>query len=194
MQRRTAEAAAAEPAWPDDAIEVGRIVDAYGIKGWIKVQAFSDDPQALFASRRWFIAPPEEGLATPAARAATPSLLRVTEARAHAGSVVAGVQEIADRSGAEALRGCRIFVSRASFPTPQPDEYYWQDLIGLAVFNRQGLRLGTVTGLLETGAHDVLRVADEGEAEERLIPFVAAYVDEVNLAERRIGVDWGLDY
>ena len=194
MQRRTAEAAAAEPAWPDDAIEVGRIVDAYGIKGWIKVQAYSDDPQALFSSRRWFIQPPEGQAAAPAARAAGPSLLRVTEARAHAGCVVAGVQEISDRNGAEALRGCRVFVSRASFPTPQPDEYYWQDLIGLAVFNRQGLRLGTVTGLLETGAHDVLRVADEGEAEERLIPFVAAYVDEVSLAERRIGVDWDADF
>ena len=64
MQRRTAEAAAAEPAWPDDAIEVGRIVDAYGIKGWIKVQAYSDDPQALFASRRPKIAsrPPRRTL------------------------------------------------------------------------------------------------------------------------------------
>ena len=194
MQRRTAEAAAAEPAWPDDAIEVGRIVDAYGIKGWIKVQAYSDDPQALFSSRRWFIQPAEGQAGAPAARAASPTLLRVIEARAHAGCVVAGVQEISDRNGAEALRGCRVFVSRASFPTPQPDEYYWQDLIGLAVFNRQGLRLGTVTGLLETGAHDVLRVADEGGAEERLIPFVAAYVDEVSLAERRIGVDWGADF
>ena len=194
MQRRTAEAAAAEPAWPDDAVEVGRIVDAYGIKGWIKVQAYSDDPQALFASRRWFIAPSEEGVVTPVTRAAAPSLLRVTEARAHAGSVVAGVKEISDRSGAEALRGCRVFLSRASFPTPQPDEYYWQDLIGLAVVNRQGVSLGTVVGLLETGAHDVLRAAEEGAAEERLIPFVAAYVDAVDLIERRVDVDWGLDF
>jgi 16S rRNA processing protein RimM len=194
MQRRTAEAAAAEPAWPEDAIEVGRIVDAYGIKGWIKVQAYSGDPQALFASRRWFIQPPEGAVGTLALHAVSPSVLRITEARSHAGSVVAGTQEIADRNAAEALRGCRVFVSRASFPTPQTDEYYWQDLIGLSVVNRQGVLLGTVTGLLETGAHDVLRVADEGAAEERLIPFVAAYVDEVNLAERRIGVDWGLDF
>lgn len=194
MQRRTAEAAAAEPAWPDDAIEVGRIVDAYGIKGWIKVQAFSDDPQALLASRRWFVAPPEDRVEAAAPDAALPSALRVIEARAHAGSVVAGVKEISDRSAAEALRGRRVFVSRASFPTPQADEYYWQDLIGLAVVNRQGEHLGAVTGLLETGAHDVLRVADAGAAGERLIPFVAAYVDEVNLAERRIRVDWGLDF
>ena len=102
MQRRTAEAAAAEPAWPDDAIEVGRIVDAYGIKGWIKVQAFSDDPQALLASRRWFVAPPEDRVEAAAPDAALPSALRVIEARAHAGSVVAGVKEISDRSAAEA--------------------------------------------------------------------------------------------
>jgi 16S rRNA processing protein RimM len=75
MQRRTAEAAAAEPAWPDDAIEVGRIVDAYGIKGWIKVQAYSADPQALFSSRRGFIQPPEGQAAAPA-RPRTPRATR----------------------------------------------------------------------------------------------------------------------
>lgn len=175
-----------EPAWPGDAIEVGRIVDAWGIQGGIKVQPFAADPQALFSSRRWFI----QG-----ARGER-SLLKITSAREQGDVVVATAQELGDRNAAEALKGARIFVSRASFPTAGPDEFYWVDLIGLTVVNRLGERLGSVADLLDTGAHSVLRVQPEDGAagEERLIPFVSAYIDDVNLAERRITVDWGLDY
>jgi 16S rRNA processing protein RimM len=176
-----------EPGWPDDAVEVGRIVDAWGIKGGIKVLPFSSDPQALFSSRRWFLKPPEG-----ARGAAVPSLLKVTDAREQGDVVVATVQEIADRNAAEALKGARVFVSRASFPTAASDEFYWVDLIGLAVINREGQALGTVADLIDTGAHSVLRVHD-GET-ERLIPFVAAYIDDVNLADKKITVDWGPDY
>lgn len=188
------------PAWPDDAIEVGRIVDAWGIKGWIKVLPFSSDPQALFSSRRWFLQPPElPGVPLPKASGASPfpAVLKVTQAKSHGDVVVAQVQDMEDRSGAEALRGGRVFVPRASFPTPAPDEYYWIDLIGLEVVNREGVHLGTVVGLLDTGPHSVLRVLAQGaksDDEERMIPFVAAYVDQVSLDQRRITVDWGTDY
>jgi 16S rRNA processing protein RimM len=186
------------PAFPTDAVEVGRIVDAWGVKGWIKVQPFAADPQALFSSRRWFLKTAEAaGPKRPAA--SVPPLLKVTQVRRHGDVVVAQVQDVADRGAAEALRGARVFVSRASFPSADPDEYYWIDLIGLAVVNLQGESLGTVTGLLDTGPHSVLRIAPEGadpgdEAGERLVPFVAAYVVDVRLPERRIVVDWGLDY
>jgi 16S rRNA processing protein RimM len=193
----------ADPDWPDDAIEVGRIVDAWGLKGWIKVQPFAADPQALFSSRRWFILPSEKpGPARPAACAGSiPSLLRITQAKDHGDVVVALAQEVPDRTAAEAMRGARVFVARASFPTAGPDEFYWIDLIGLRVVNRQGEALGTVTGLIDTGPHSVLRVAPDvippgasAQESERLIPFVGAYVDAVNLERRLITVDWGLDY
>jgi 16S rRNA processing protein RimM len=187
-----------EPAWPDDAVEVGRILDAWGVKGWFKVQPFAADPQALFSSRRWFLAPPDGPAPKRAVAAGSlPRLLKITGARDHNDLVVAQAQDIADRASAEALRGARVFVSRASFPTPDADEFYWVDLIGLDVVNLQGESLGRVVGLLDTGPHSVLRVAPgEGvaEADERLIPFVGAYVSEVKLAERRVIVDWGLDY
>ena len=193
------------PLWPEDAVEVGRIVDAWGIKGWLKVQPFASDPQALFSSRRWFVKPPEEsGLKRPAGqRGNYPNLLRVGQAREHGDCVVAQVEGVASRNDAEALRGARLFVGRSSFPTAGEDEFYWVDLIGLTVVNRQGDPLGTVVGLLDTGPHSVLRVAaataapapgSAPEAEERLIPFVAAYVDDVSLKSKRITVDWGLDY
>jgi len=188
------------PAWPDDAVEVGRIVDAWGVKGWIKVQHFAADPQALFSSRRWFLKPPEaSGGPKRPAPASLPALLKVTQAKSHGDVVVAQVQDVADRAAAEALRGARVFVSRASFPTAEADEYYWVDLIGLTVVNLQGETLGAVIGLLDTGPHSVLRIAPDGadtgnEAAERLVPFVGAYVTDVSLEARRITVDWGLDY
>lgn len=185
-------------AWPDDAVEVGRIVDAWGVKGWIKVQPFSSDPQALFSSRRWFIQPPA-GKPRPAGAPALPVRLRVTQAKEHGDVVVATVQEVPDRSAAEAMKGARVFVPRSSFPTAASDEFYWVDLIGLSVVNRQGDVLGTVADLLDTGAHSVLRVVYQAEGEkpsegERLVPFVAQYIDQVDLLGRRILVDWGIDY
>lgn len=185
------------PEWPADAIEVGRIAGAWGVKGWIRVQPFASDPQALFSSRRWYLKPPEGGaLPRPGAAAGTiPPLLKVTNARDHGDGVVAQVQDVTDRSGAEALRGARVFVPRSSFPTAGEGEFYWIDLIGLSVVNREGERLGQVVGLIDTGPHSVLRVQPEGEgADERLIPFVGAYVDEVSLERRLITVDWGADF
>lgn len=176
---------------PDDAVEVGRISGAWGVKGWIRVEPYANDPQALFSSKRWFLRPPEP---LPAGPARTwPGLLRVTHSRTQGDAVVAAVQDLDDRDAAQALKGARVFVSRASFPTAAPGEYYWVDLIGLAVRNRAGEALGRVDGLIETGAHDVLRV-QAADAAERLIPFVQAYVDEVDLERGVIVVDWGLDY
>lgn len=204
--RASAPAADDEARFPEDAVEVGRILDAWGIKGAFKVQAFSADPQALFSSRRWFLKPalPRPGMPAPRplpAGAVFPPLLRVTQAREQGEWVVAQAQEVSDRTSAEALRGARVYVSRSSFPTASEDEYYWVDLIGLEVWNREGHLLGTVTDLIDTGPHCVLRIQRPDAAEtvggddgERLIPFVSAFVDQVDLPSRRITVDWGLDY
>lgn len=187
--------------WPQDAVEVGRIVGAWGLKGWVKVQYFASDPQALFATRRWFLKAPQD-LRSPlhgAPAAALPAQLTITQAKEHGDVIVARAREVPDRDAAEALRASRVFVSRSIFPAPAADEFYWVDLIGLAVVNRQGEALGTVAGLLDTGAQSVLRVTsptgtDAEAAAERLIPFVAAYVDGVDLERRLITVDWGLDF
>ena len=177
---------------PADAIEVGRVLDAWGIKGWFKVMPYSASPEALFSSKQWFLLPPEKG-----PKAFTgPVTLAVKEAREHADTVVATAQDVPDRDAAEALRGARIFVSRSSFPSPEQDEYYWVDLLGLEVINRDGMTLGTVRDLLSTGPQTVLVLAYEpdGKSHERMIPFVSAYVDSVDLPARRILVDWQPDY
>ncbi|MBA4001883.1 MAG: ribosome maturation factor RimM, partial [Delftia sp.] len=94
---------------PADAVEVGRIADAWGIKGWFKVAAFSADPEALFTAKQWYLQPPEKG-----ARQFTGTvLLPVKQARVHSDSVVATSPVVNDRNTAEALRGARIFVARS---------------------------------------------------------------------------------
>ncbi|WP_367849566.1 ribosome maturation factor RimM [Rhodoferax sp. WC2427] len=182
---------------PADAIEVGRIGDAWGIKGWFKVVSHSAAPEALFSSKRWFLQPTERGAKTFAGT----KLLRVIEAKEHSGGVVAQAHEVVGRDAAEALRGSRIFVARTSFPSVSTDEYYWVDLIGLEVVNREGVALGQVKELLSTGAQTVLVIAyqeaDEAgvvQALERMVPFVAVYVDKVDLPGRLITVDWQPDY
>ena len=182
-----------EPAeLPADAVEVGRILDAWGVKGWFKVLPHSADPQALFSSKRWFLQPSERGAKTFSGTV----LLRVREAKEHSDSVVARADAVEDRAAAELLRGARVFVPRSSFPTADRDEYYWVDLLGLDVVNREGVHLGTVRDLMSTGPQTVLVVEyqQDGKPAERMIPFVSAYVDGVDLEARRISVDWQPDY
>jgi len=206
------------PSWPEDAVEVGRILGAWGIKGGIKVAPFAADPQALVSARQWFLKPAET--ARPAAKstglparapktaaqkaalaAPLPVALHVRGVREQGEAIVAVAPEVADRDAAEALKGVRVFVSRANFPVADDDEFYWVDLIGCRVANRDGVALGEVVGLIDTGPHCVLRIRPEAaeiaarpDAEERLVPFVDAYVDTVDLAAKRIVVDWGLDF
>jgi 16S rRNA processing protein RimM len=178
---------------PADAIEVGRIADAWGVKGWFKVLPHSADPEALFSSKKWYLLPTERGLKTFDGCA----LLAIKEVKEHSASVVAMAQDVLDRNAAEALRGARIFVARSNFPQVAKDEYYWVDLIGLDVINRQDEALGVVRELLSTGAQTVLVIeySDEsGKVQERMIPFVSAYVDDVDLKARHIRVDWQKDY
>ena len=184
---------ALEPAeLPPDAVEIGRVLDAWGIKGWIKIQPYSASPEALFSSNRWFLQPPERG-----ARHFSGTVgLSIKQAREHADTVVASAHELPDRNAAEALKGARIFIARSSFPTPAEGEYYWVDLIGLVVVNREGIELGRVSELMSTGPQQVLVLGyeEDGKLLERLIPFVGAYVDDVDLVAKRITVDWQADY
>ncbi len=184
---------------PADAVEVGRVVGAWGIKGWFKIQPYSASPEALFSSKRWYLQTPlavNGGPVRSFEAFGGTVLLPVLEAKEHTSAVVARAHEVPDRNAAESLKGARVFVPRSSFPSTAPDEYYWVDLLGLTVHNREGQLLGTVKDLLSTGAQTVLVLAYEhdGKAQERMIPFVATYIDSVDLAARKIHVDWGLDY
>jgi 16S rRNA processing protein RimM len=178
--------------WPEDLVPVGRILDAWGIKGGLKVQAYSADADALFSAKRWYLrsAGPKPGQ----------QVLAVRSVREQGEGIVVTAEGVDDRNAAEALRGHEIHIPRSDFPRTPDGEYYWVDLIGLDVVNRAGEALGRVIGLIDTGPHCVLRILPPGLVEpvkpdqERLIPFVEAFVDDVSLEAKRIVVDWGLDF
>ena len=188
-------------ALPDDSIEVGRILDAWGVKGWLKILPHSSDPEALFSAKSWFLQAPDAKF-RPGFNAFTGTVsITVEEAKTHSDSVVAKIDGLDDRNDAEALRGCRIFLPRSAFPKASKDEYYWVDLIGLNVVNRESIALGCVRDLMATGPNSVLCVEyqttqEDGsnKDEERMIPFVSAYVDSVDIAGKLITVDWQPDY
>lgn len=178
--------------WPDDLVPVGRILDAWGIKGGLKVQAYSADADALFSAKRWYLKStgPKPGQL----------MLAVRSVREQGEGIVATAEGVDDRNAAEALRGHEIHIPRSDFPRTPDGEYYWVDLIGLDVVNRESQALGRVIGLIDTGPHAVLRILPPGVEEpakpdqERLIPFVGNFIDDVNLDAKRITVDWGLDF
>ncbi len=159
---------------------MGRIAAPYGIKGWVKIQPFTETLDALLDYPAWQIG--SQGNWREA---------EIEEAGIHGQSVIAKLAGCNNRDAAYALRGQEIAVFRDELPETESGEYYWEDLIGLTVTNREGITLGRVTKLMETGAHDVLVVKNE---KEHLIPFVEVYVLNVDLAQGRIEVDWQPDY
>jgi len=185
---------------PDDAVELGRIQDAWGIKGWVRILPHSADTSALIASSSWFLQPPEARFARGFSAFTGSVSVTVLEAKAHADGLVAQLQGLDDRNGAEALKGVRIFLPRSAFPATPEGEYYWIDLIGLSVVNREGVQLGEVRDLMPTGPTSVLvleyteTVDGVEQTAERMIPFVAAYIDDVDKARRVITADWQPDY
>ena len=187
-------------ALPADAIELGRVGEAWGIKGWVRIQPHSADTEALFATKDWYLQPPEPRFARGFSAFQGSVLSRVADIKVHADGVVARFEGMDDRNAAEALKGVRIHLPRSAFPATPEGEYYWVDLIGLQVFNRDGVDLGVVRDLMPTGPTSVLvleyPVVQDGveTVAERLIPFVSAYIDDVDRVARRITADWGVDY
>jgi 16S rRNA processing protein RimM len=161
---------------------MGRVASAHGIKGWIKVQPFTEYVDSLLGFSTWWIGqengPWQE--------------VKVMQIESHHKTLAALLPNCPDRTAAEKLKGVLIAVPRSSLPEQPEDEYYWSDLIGLPVVNLAGENLGKVQQLLETGANQVLMV--DGASGQILIPFVASAIKRVDVKYQCITVDWAADY
>jgi 16S rRNA processing protein RimM len=168
---------------PEDLVLVGHIAGAYGLQGWVRIRPYSSEADALLHAKTWWLDKPE-----------LHDVERM-QVREHSGDIVAQLMGVADRDAAEALKGATVQVSRSHFPALDDNEFYWVDLIGMAVENPEGQALGTVKDMMDNGAHPILRVQPTGEnAQEMLIPFVDQFVIKVDRDARKITADWGLDY
>lgn len=160
---------------------MGKIVAAHGIKGWVKIQTYTEYLDSLFDYDTWYIGKEEDWRP-----------LEVLEAEVHSKVLVARLEGVNDRTAAERYKGQLVAVPRSELPEEEEGEYYWSDLIGLKVLNLAGEELGTVDTLMETGANDVLVV--KGGSGELLIPFIEDVIGQVDLEQKTIQVDWQADY
>lgn len=159
---------------------MGRIVAPYGILGWLKVQPDTETLDSLFDYDVWWLG-----------REGNWQKFEVEDARIHGNTLLVKLKGIHDRDAAFAQKGKQVAVPREQLPEPEVNEYYWSDLIGLQVKNTQGVDFGKVDSLFETGANDVLVVRGE---RERLIPFIAQTVLDVDLATKTMLVDWDAEF
>ena len=176
---------------PDDLVLVGYVSGAFGLQGWVKIRPYSMTADALLAAQNiWIEGPQSLGLRS----------MKRLESKIHGEDIVARLDGVLDRNAAEAVKGAVLKVCRQDFPALPSDEFYWIDLIGLAVENLQGENLGVVRDMMDNGAQSILRVAPVDMPDldlikhERLIPFVDHFVKEVNQETRKIVVDWGIDF
>jgi 16S rRNA processing protein RimM len=161
----------------DGQLIMGRFGAPFGVRGWLKVHSYTAPPDSLFAYSPWWVR--MEDRWTP---------LHVDDGKAHGKGLVAHIEGYDDREAVRVLVGAEISVERAALEPAAEGEYYWADLVGAEVVNRDGRILGRVDHLFDNGAHDVMVVAGE---RERLIPFVQGrYVTEVDVEGARIVVDW----
>ena len=163
-------------------VVMGRVASAHGIKGWVKIQPYTEYLDSLLDYKAWWIGS-EQG---------PWQEVKVLECEAHNKTLAALLPNCPDRNASEKLKGLLIAVPRDSLPKQPDDEYYWSDLIGLSVVNEAGVTLGLVKQLLETGANQVLMV--QGDSGEILIPFVATAIKQVDVKNNTIRVDWSADY
>jgi 16S rRNA processing protein RimM len=158
---------------------MGRISAPFGVKGWVKVEPYTAAARNLLDYRRWWVG------------GGAWREFAVVSGRTHGRALLAKLAGCDDRDAAALLRGSAVAVPRAALPPVQPGEYYRVDLIGLRVVSTAGQDFGRLTRIVETGANDVLVVQGE---RERLIPFIAEVVRDVDLAAGVMRVDWGADY
>lgn len=163
-------------------LPVGKISGVFGIKGWVKVFSFTGYREDILRYSPWLL---KKNNLTKTVEVITGQLQNQ--------AVVAQLKGIDDRNTAEMLIGWEIFIEKSQLPPVKENEYYWSDLIGLEVKNTEGLILGVVDSLLETGSNDVLVV--QGENRQHAIPFIQPQVVlEIDLAMRKMRVDWDADF
>ena len=176
------EIVAPETAIPEMII-MGRIIGAQGILGWVKIKTYTEFAENLTDYKTWWLGSDDGKW----------QKVGVEKFAVQSKGLIAKFPGCEDRTAAEAYRSLLIAIPRNLLPPQPEDEFYWSDLIGLAVENVAGEQLGIVESLMDTGANQVLCVRMANK-KELLIPFIASAIKQVSLADKKICVDWAVDW
>ncbi len=171
-----------------DLVVLGKFGAVYGINGWLKVNSYTDIPEGIFDYTPWQIQVQGNW-----------RQMQISGKKRHGNGLIVKLADVADRDQAQLYVNADIAVERSALPQLADGDFYWRDLMGMAVVNEAGYHLGEVVDMMETGSNDVLVVkANKSDAfgkTERLLPFLTdSVIKEVNNAERRILVDWDPDF
>ncbi|CAH1905153.1 Ribosome maturation factor RimM [Candidatus Nitrotoga sp. HW29] len=171
----------------DPMVVMGRVAGAQGILGWVKVKTYTESVDGLADYPIWWLGDEKHPWCE----------ISVEAFAVHSKGLVAKFSDSNDRTIAEKYKGLLVAVPRSSLPQQPEDEYYWSDLIGLTVVDLAGKCLGVVDNLMDTGANQVLCVQEGSSKKNRgelLIPFIASAIQQVDLTEKVIRVDWAVDW
>ena len=172
----------ARPPTPQKMILLGRLLGAFGVRGQIKIESWTEPREAIFRYQPWTLRD----------AAGVERELSGARGKASGKHLVATLPGVEDRDQVEAMRGLEIFVPRSALPPPSAGEFYWVDLEGLRVVNVDGTDFGTVSHLFNNGANDVLVARGE---RERMIPFVQPdFITAVDFDAGLVRVDWDADF
>lgn len=164
-----------------DFIQVGKISGVFGVKGWLKIFSHTEPKENILNYKNWLLK--KNGQDKP---------VKALGGQLQGKGVIARLEGIEDKDQALGLMGWDIYISHEQLPALAKNEYYWADLIGLAVENLEGVQLGKIESLLETGANDVLVIKGE---RERAVPFLQGQiVKSIDLAAAKMIVDWDPDF
>lgn len=164
-----------------DKVIIGKIGAPHGVKGWVKINTYTDTPEGIFAYRPWLLGDGKE--------------YQVDQWRPHGKVLVAKIEGIETRDDAERIKNLDITILANQLPELDDNEFYWRELTGMQVVTTQGYDLGVVKDVFNTGANDIIQVKanakDAFGLKERLVPFVMdEVVQTVDKEGRVITVDW----
>ena len=171
-------------------VVLGRVRTAVGLAGWVKVESYTDPPDGILKYRTW-------QLSSGAGPGRSWRAVKRSQHRWSGNELQVQMDGVTERNGAELLRNMDIGVLRSELPPPAPGEYYWDDLVGLTACNLAGETMGQVAHFLDSPAHPymVLNGVDQaGQTCEHFVPLVKGRVQKVNFDERRVQLDWTLDW
>ena len=168
----------------DSMILLGKVSGVFGVKGWVKIHSDTEPRENILDYLPWYLEQNGQWL-----------MMKVVAGKKHGKGLIAQFVDCHDREVAETLVGKRIAIQSEQLPPAEMGEYYWRDLLGLKVRNLEGIELGIISSMMETGANDVMVVRDKESKQERLIPFIQEQViKEISLDEGWMKVDWDADF
>jgi 16S rRNA processing protein RimM len=160
---------------PPKLILVGRMAGAFGVRGEVRISAYTESPEALLRYRNLVR---EDG---------APALTLIS-GRAANSDLIARAREVDTKEAADAMRGTTLYVPRAALPEPDEDEFYLADLIGLEALTPDGTSLGKIRAVHNFGAGDILEIDPGSGAATWHLPFTREAVPLVDLADGRLTV------